>query len=215
MKGQTQALTAVLITAVTVGAVATAYIWGMPLLEKRQSKAAFNDAERDIFDLHDSIISVSQSGSGTTSSVELSLEDGDLEVNPGEDYISITTEARDPPYPSGVWTLVKGKSLQNLTIGTGDYGVQGDDLPGVVAVRAASGAGTAVVTYRIEFRNLYVDTPTGARLKKIDLTSTGRTSGTGDITLLVSNEGTAEDQVTVSTGQEFNRRKTRVNIDIQ
>lgn len=215
MKGQTQALTAVLITSVTIGAVATAYIWGMPLLEKRQSQAAFNEVERGVFNLHDSITSVSRSGPGTQTEIELTVEDGRIEIVPDQDYISVTSDAQNPPYPPDVWTLIRGQSLQNLTVGTGDYAVEGEDLPGVVAVKTASGAGASVVEYRVEFRNMYTTTPTGAELRKIDLVSTGRTTATGDSTIILSHDGTAEDQVTLSTGEQLPRTKTMVNMDIQ
>ncbi|MFB6213597.1 MAG: hypothetical protein ABEJ07_03490 [Candidatus Nanohaloarchaea archaeon] len=214
MKGQTQALTAVLITAVTIGTVATAYVWGTPLLEKRQSKAQLDSLENDILNLRDEIVSVSRGGQGTTSEIQLQM-DGRLEVFPGKDYIEVNTQAQAPPYPAGTWTLIKGKNRQNLTIGTGSYGVLGSDLPGVVAVRAASGPGSSSITYRIEFRNLYADTPSGARLRKIDLTSVGRKTATGDTTLLISNEGAVTDRVEVGTGENLERTRRQVSVDIQ
>lgn len=215
MKGQTQALTAVLITTVTVGTVATAYVWGTPLLEKRQSKAQLEELERGVVDLRGEIVSVARSGSSTTSEVTLGLKSGRLEVNAEEDYIDITKQASAPPYPAGSWTLLKGESLQNLTMGTGSYAAKSSDLPGVVAVKSASGAGSTVVTYRVEFRNLYADTPSGARLEKIDLTSVGRKTATGETTLLITNEGDVRDSVKVATGETLPRKSTQVSVDIQ
>lgn len=216
MRGQTQALTAVLITTVTVGTVATAYVWGTPLLEKRQSQAQLDRLERDILEMRNEIVSTAESGKETTSKVKLQLSSGSrLEVNPKKDYIEITTDAPQSPYPAGSWTLIKGKSLQNLTIGTGSYASKSTDLPAVVAVRAASGAGSAVVTYRVETRNLYAETPSGARLEKIDLTSVGRKTATGDITLLLTNTGESRDTIEVSTGETLDRKKTTVSVDIQ
>lgn len=216
MKGQTQALTAVLITTVTVGTVATAYVWGTPLLEKRQSKAQLDQMERDIMDLREEIVSVSQGGTGTTAELTLSVPDsGRIEIRPEKDYIDITAQTSAPPYPAGTWTLLKGSSLQNLTIGTGSYASKSSDLPAVVAVRAASGAGATVVTYRVETRNLYSDTPTGPQLEKVDLTSVGRTTATGETTLLLSNEGTDRESIEVATGETLPRKTTEVSVDIQ
>ncbi|MFB6291916.1 MAG: hypothetical protein ABEI58_00820 [Candidatus Nanohaloarchaea archaeon] len=215
MKGQTQALTAVLITSVTIGAIATAYVWGTPLLEKRQSKAQLEKVERQVFDLHNSIISVARSGKGTTSKTTLEIENGRLRIDENLDYIQIFTNAESAPYPPGSWTLIKGKSLQNLSIGSGSYGLKSQDLPGVVAVKAAAGAGRSVVTYKVEFRNLYVTDPAGNSLSKIDIQTSGRQSATGETTLIISNEGVARDRVKVSTGEKIPRTKTVVEIDIQ
>lgn len=215
-KGQTQALTAVLITTVTVGTVATAYVWGTPLLEKRQSKAQLDQLQRNVLDLRSEVVSVSRGGTGTTTQLELQLTDGaSVEISPGEDYIDITSQAPAPPYPAGTWTLLEGDSLQNLTIGTGSYAIKSSNLPAVVAVRAASGAGTSVVTYRVETRNMYVETPAGSRLEKIDLQAVGRQTATGDVTLTLSNDGTRQDIVEVATGENYERTVTEVSVDIQ
>ncbi len=215
MEGQTQALTAVLITSVTVGAVATAYIWGTPLLEKRQSKAELQQVEDDVLNLREEIASVSRSGPQSTSQVDLEVPRGRVEVNGQNNYIEVHTQAQRPPYPSGTWTLIQGKNPRNLSIGSGSYGIEGEDLPGVVAVRAASGSSSTVVTYRIEFRNLYTDTPTGAELRKVKLRSAGRQTATEEANLLISNMGTEEDSIQVETGETLPRTKTIVEIDLQ
>lgn len=220
MKGQTPAITAVLITSVIVGSVATAYVWGTPILEKRQSKADLQRVESSALNLHNKIIQVSQSGEGTTERVEISDNNGvQIQVEENQDYIELTTNAQNPPYPLDTWTLIKGKSLQNLSFSTGSYGIEGDDLPGVVAVRPAGGAGAAVVSYRVEFRNLLADTPTGQRLQKIDITTEGRTQATDGATLIISNQGTridsGSDRVELPTGEKMERTRTVVEVDIR
>lgn len=215
MKGQTQALTAVLVTTVTVGAVSTAYVWGTPLLEKRQSQAELNKVEKEVFELYNDINSVSSSGAGTTSSTSLEISDGRIEVKPEKDVIEIHTTSSSSPYPGETWTLLKGDSLQNLTIGTGSYGIKGEDKPGVVAVKAASGAGSTSITYRIEFRNLLTQTPGDAELRAVDIQATGRKSATGETRLLISNQGKKTDRVGVSTGETFDRTKTVIDVDIK
>ncbi|MFB6147262.1 MAG: hypothetical protein ABEJ66_00100 [Candidatus Nanohaloarchaea archaeon] len=216
MKGQTQALTAVLITTITVGTVATAYVWGAPLLEKRQSKAQLDELERSIKNLRSEIVSVARSGSGTTAKVTLQLDDGArLEVNEQQDYIDITTQAPAPPYPAGTWTLLEGNSLQNLTIGSGSYAVKSSDLPAVLAVRVASGAGGSMVTYRIETRNMYARTASGPVLEKIDLDSVGRRTATGKTTIFLTNTGDRQDSIETATGETLERKITEVKVDIR
>lgn len=221
MKGQTQAVTAVLITTVVVGSVATAYVWGTPILEKRQNQANLAQVETNVFDLYDKVIEVSRSGSGTTERIELPSNDGSVQVqiNEEQDYIDIITNANNPPYPLDTWSLIRGKSLQNLSFSTGQYAREGQDMPGVVAVKPAGGAGQSVVVYRIEFRNLYVDSSTGDRLKKIDLEAQGRSRAVEGATLLITNQGTELDagknQITLSSGRTIERTRTVVEIDIR
>ena len=221
MKGQTPAITAVLITTVIVGSVATAYVWGTPLLEKRQGKADLQRVETDALSLHSKILQVAESGQGTTEKVKIEGGNNGVQIrlNEDQDYIEITTEGEQPPYPLDSWTLIKGKTLQNLSFGTGSYGIKGDDLPGVIAVRPAGGAGSFVTSYRIEFRNLLAETPTGQRLQKIDLVTEGRSRTTDSATLLISNQGTDLDsgnnRVTLSTGEKMERTRTVVEIDMR
>lgn len=220
MKGQTPAVTAVLITSVIVGSVATAYVWGTPLLEKRQGQADLQSVENSAIQIYEKILAVSDSGSGTTERVEFNSRSGaELRINEEKDYITITTEAQMSPYPRGSWSLIRGKSLQNLSFGTGDYGIKIDDLPGVLAVRPAGSAGSTTLRYQIEFRNILADTPTGQRLQKIDIRSTGQTRAVDDATLLISNEGKELDlgneRVEVSSGEKLERTRTIVEIDIR
>jgi len=220
VKGQTPAVTAVLITTVIVGSVATAYVWGTPLLEKRQGQADLQGVENDVVQLHSTILEVSTSGSGTTDRVEFDSKSGaELIVDEDKDIITITTEAQQSPYPRDSWSLIKGKSLQNLSFGTGDYGIEEDDLPGVLAVKPTGSKGNTVLRYQIETRNILADTPTGQRLQKIDLRSTGQTRSLDDTTLLISNRGTELDmgnqRVEVSGGEKLERTRTLVEVDIR
>lgn len=220
MKGQTPAITAVLITTVIVGSVATAYVWGTPLLEKRQGQADLQTVESNTVQLHNKILEVSSSGSGTTDRVSFSSQsDTELRIDEDRDIITITTEADTSPYPRDSWSLIRGKSLQNLTFGTGDYGIKTSDLPGVLAVRSTGSGATTVLRYQLEFRNLLADTPTGQRLEKIDLRLTGQSRAVNDATLIISNEGTELDtgneRVEVSSGQRYERTRTVVEVDIR
>ncbi len=214
MKGQTQALTAVMITTVTIGAIATAYVWGTPLLEKQQSQAQLQEVERSVINLKDDILSISNSGEGTTTEVEIDVDSGRVEVNPEENYIDITTNTRRPPYPPGRWTLIEGERLQNLSIGEGSYALKESDLPGVVAVRAASGTGDTVITYRVEFRNMYTETPAGPELELVDLQTIGAETATDTVRVLISNDGERKDSIDVN-GENLQRTSTEIEIDLR
>jgi len=218
MKGQTQAVTAVMITGVVIGAVASAYVWGVPLVEKRQSQSDLQQVESKAVSLRDSIRSVSQSGSGSSEEVDLSLGNGRVEVDPRRNYIEFTSFAENAPYPVGSWRLLRGQSRQGLSFGAGEFGLQGENTPGVVAVQRESDS-NSVVTYRIEFRNLKTTTPSGPILRQVDIQSSGAESASGDVTVQMTNKGTqtdaGSDRYTISNGEDLRRRRSVVEIDLR
>ena len=224
MKGQTQAVTATLVTTVIIGSVATAYVWGVPLLEKRQSQTDLQSVEEDAINIYETIESVSNGGSGTAEEVSLSPP-GDSSgeyrvlVDPSNNYVEITTSASNPPYPLETWTLVRGRSLQNITFGDGDYGISGQDEPGVVGVRPVGASEGSLITYRTEFRNMETQVSTGDRLNKIDLQVQGQRQATGETTLVFSNQGTefdtGEDQLKLSTNETMDRERSVVEVEIR
>ena len=224
MKGQTQAVTAILVTSVIVGSVATAYVWGVPLLEKRQSQSDLNNVEDKILTTYDTIVSVSNGGSGTTQEVNLEPPNSESEtfrirVDEKQDFIEITSGSSGTNYPMDTWTLLRGKSPQNLSFSAGSYALSGVDLPGVVAVRPAGGPSGALVSYRIEFRNMLTETSTGESLGKIDLEVQGQDRANGETTLVFSNQGTeqdiGEDAVKIGTNEELSRKRTVVEVDLR
>lgn len=211
MKGQTQALTAVLITLVTIGAISAAYVWGTPLLEKRESQSQLQTTEQNVLQLYDSIISVSNGGTGTAKETRINVPEGTLTINEEKDYIQIEAESADPPYAANTWTLLRGSSLQNTTmVNAGSYGIKERDLPGVVAVNVPSAGSLA--RYRIDFRNIMVSQP--SKIERIDLKTNGGNKASGDISLLISNNGIETDS-NVNIGSEnldVERKIIEVNI---
>jgi hypothetical protein len=213
VKGQTQALTTILITTVTIGAIASAYVWGTPLLEKRSDKADLQQLENKVSDLHGEIESVGSGGSGTSSEISLELgKNGDLTVNEQKDYIEIETTAPSSPYPTS-WILIDGSNLQNLSIGGGNYAMAGDDKSVVIAAKTlGSGNGASRIKYRIETRNMKTS---GSKLEKIDLELVGKDREAGDVTLGLTNKGTYRDTNLNINDRLMEREKTRVEVDIQ
>lgn len=224
VKGQTQAVTAVLITGVIVGGVASAYVWGVPLVEKRQAEAEANTLEDKIIKLQSLILERANGGTGTSNQVEFNLDNGEVMVNGEENYIEVLTYSDSATYPSGKWSLIYGESRRGLTIGSGIYGIRGKNTPGVVAVKKISSQGSQV-RYRIEFRNIRVNTPSGPELRYIDLQSSGATKAGGDVVVSFSNEGEESDLgkegVVVETDSSGNptrrldRRRKIISVDLR
>jgi hypothetical protein len=222
MKGQAQAVTAVLITSVIVGAIATSYTWGVPLLEKQQSQAELERTQQNVLNLYDRIIEVSESGEGTTARVDvtdgISTSELTFRVNEKQNYIDIVKRgsSENPPYPFDTWTLIRGNTMQNLSIGSGAYARSGDDLPGAVIVRPIGGPDRSTITYRIEFRNILSENPSGTQLSRINLTAEGQTRSTGETTLFISNQGAnwerGNEGVTLPNGEVVPRRNTQITV---
>lgn len=218
MKGQTQAVTAVLITGVIVGGVASAYVWGVPLIEKRQSQSELQSVESTAVQLRDTIRSVSNEGSERSSQLQLSLDSGRVEVNAEENYIDIVTFSDSSPYTKGSWSLIRGGSRQGLSFGAGEYALQGEDSSGVVAVKA-QGGGSSLIRYRVEFRNLRTDTVSGSELRLVDLKVSGADQASGDVTVQLTNQGqevdSGEDRFELSSGDNLRRRRTVLEVDLR
>lgn len=220
MKGQAQAVTAVLITSVVVGAIATSYTWGVPLLEKQQSQAELERTQGNIVNLYDQIVEVSESGEGTTARYDLgqgiSTEDMRITLEPEKNYIDIRVNNPNPPYPMDTWTLIKGNNMQNLTSGSGAYGRQGTNLPGGVLVEPVGAPDSSLVTYRVEFRNLLAQTPSGRQLSRVNLSAEGATSTSESTTIFISNQRTTwergSDAVRLPNGERVPRENTEITI---
>lgn len=224
MKAQSQPVVLVLTATVIVGTISTVYVWGQPLLQKGQEQAKVDKLEEDALRIQETALQTSRSGSGTTETVRIGegfSTSGQfrIRVNESGDYIEITESMGSSPYETGSWTLIEGSSLQNLSIGSGSFGVKGENLPGVVAVKPLGTSSDALLNYRIEFRNLYTDTSTGERLEKIDLVTTGRSEIADPATIVLTNEGVEWDRgsekIQVEDEKEFERRRTKISVDLR
>lgn len=212
MKGQTQAVTAVMITGVVMGGIGTAYLWGVPMLEKRQVEQEITDVEEDVLTLRDEIESVSDGGSGSSSSI--TVEADSVVIDTKDEYVEITNRLDQSAEQGFTWSLLKGSSFQNLSIGAGKYGIQGEDLPGVVAFQSVAGEGSSVITYRVEFRNL-CSTSTG-ELSKVDLQTDGQKRASGTTTISMTNNGEETSNTVVPSGKcEGRTTRTSTQIGIQ
>lgn len=217
-KGQIGAVTVVLLTGITVGVASVVYVWGEPLLDKRESGNQLDNVERMVLDIRDEVQRIDQAGEGATGEIPLNLDTEDYSINivrlnSTNDYIDVVVEGGEFPYPEDSWTLLKGKNMRNLSISGGDYVLKGEDEGGVVLVRTSS----QVATFRIEFRNLYSENQE-VPLEKSDLVERGSTV-TGSGSIYLSNDGKVvnrgSDGLTVSTGQTLARELTKIQVEMR
>lgn len=220
-KAQIQAVTVVLLTGLTVGVASVVYVWGEPILDKRDSQIGLDSVEQDVLTLREEIIRVSRGGSGASANVEMHAEGTDfniemIRVDEEQDYIDIVVDASDSPYPSDRWTMLHGENERNLSISnTGDYVLEGQDEESVLLVRPQA----SVVTYRIEFRNLFSEGAQDVPVQRVDLVSTGGDVSSGGADIHVGNAGTTVDRdgdgLTISSGQTLDRSRTEVEVDLR
>lgn len=210
MKGQTQAVTAVMITGIVMGGIGTAYLWGVPMLEKRQVEQEIVSTEEDVMNLRDEIVSVSNKGSGSSSSVTVDADS--ITIDTEDEYIQVTNQLDQSAEQGFTWSLLEGSSFQNLSIGAGSYGIEGQDLPGVVAYQSIAGEGSSEITYRVEFRNL-CSVSTG-ELSKIDLQTDDQVRASGETTITFSNEGEQVNNNVVMEQGACEGRTTRTNTAV-
>ncbi len=153
---------------------------------------------------------------GSSTVVDLSLESGSVVVNERLDYIEITTSATNPPYAAGSWNLIRGQRRQNLSFGPDAYALQSRDIPGVLAAKPQSATQETTIRYRIEFRNMLVETPSGRRLDRVDLQTSGQETASDPESIRIKNTGTevdsGADAVEISTGETLDRRRTVLEV---
>ncbi|MFB6182712.1 MAG: hypothetical protein ABEI78_01475 [Candidatus Nanohaloarchaea archaeon] len=222
MKGQIQAVSAILITLITVGTVSGVYLWGVPKLQKAQSEASINKVNSKISKLYNQIISVSRDGKGAAEIVSLNFEKSNVEIEritikPDKNYLDMLVRLpKSAPYPSKTWIVLKGRKIQGTSIGTGIYALKGKNRPGVLMAKAS---GTGLVTYRIEYRNMYTTTPTEPRLDLIDIQVRGGNEATGSTNIRIANQGTEMDTgnqaVTLPSGEKIRRKRTIVTLNLR
>jgi len=217
-KGQIGAVTVVLLTGLTVGVASVVYVWGEPILDKREAGNELDNVESMVVEIRDEVLRVDQAGEGSSAEIPLETETEDYTVNlvslnASNDYIDIVVEGGEFPYPEGSWTLLDGQNLRNLSISGGDYVIEGEDKEGVILVKKSSN----VATYRVEFRNIYSENEQ-VPLNKINLTERGSTV-TGSGSIYLSNEGSyvnsGANGLTISTGQTIDRELTEMEVEMR
>ncbi|PSH00742.1 MAG: hypothetical protein BRC30_01975, partial [Nanohaloarchaea archaeon SW_7_46_7] len=122
------------------------------MLEKRQVEQEVTTTEEDVLNLREEIESVSQRGSGASSSV--SIDADTITVNNEDEYIQVTNQLDQSAEQGFTWSLLDGQGYQNLSWTTGVAAIEGEDTPGVVAFRSVAGEDSSEITYRVEFRNM-------------------------------------------------------------
>ncbi len=171
--GQTQVLTAVLLGGILIAGVASAYVWGLPILRKNQD---VNNAEQSLSDLKKLSRAISSVASGSGSrSVTVNLAEGTLDIDTEQDMITYTTRTRGAYVSTRLWVPLNENDMQGVNRTTGlpsnGYGIRGVDESSLVVGKAERQDNAFRTVYRIVLRNL-LETSTD-QTHRIDLVRDG------------------------------------------
>lgn len=186
-------------------------LWAQSLTEKRDSQADISRIENNISELNRGILTASQG-----SSEELSLDTGEqgrVSIEESDNYIEVRiADVEESTYPDD-WTLLQGKTMKGLSIGSGEYARQGEDSAMTTAVKYNTQE--KEIMYRVESRKMMGQTPSGQRLSLIDLEVSGDNSKEDSTEVYLEFKETVRDEFELSTGERapIVRRKVAVSVE--
>ena len=149
-RGQVQPISAIILTGIVLLLVAVAYMWGVPLIEKRTTMTEFSTMKRFIANLEERISEIARSGAGE---VDMEIRQGHIRLLPydsGNGNNSIIIEfLLDQPLTFPNSTLYLGSVSFEDVNGTGSYGEASPAVAKVTGQRHPSGYKlSAEVRYR-------------------------------------------------------------------
>lgn len=157
MKGQTDIISVVIIFVISLGLVSTAYLWGVPLIQKRQDTALVDRIGKS-FDknnansLEKKIEYVANNGGSETYVADT---DGIWQYNSTNNSLDFSFTAKASKIAVGTgWVAVSsGNTNLNGTLGI-------DDSYIIFAKVDIANSGLYNITYRVQFRTLWDNTQT-------------------------------------------------------
>ena len=183
---QTEAISIVLISGIVIALVGVAYIWGVPLLQKRSASTDFSLATNFIQELDQRIVSLANLGSGKET---LHIPKGALRVVPdgtnSKDNNSLTLEfAIDQPLIFGNGSTILGGAYADVGQ---DVGVRGESEPCVIILTSRPIQSAHAVSLTLHCRELKT-TEDPPRSFKISITNPDNTTKIGEnqVTLTVA-----------------------------
>ena len=222
-KGQVEPLTAVLITALIIGSVGTVYVWGTPLLEKREAETAMVGVENNLIELQNTMINVENSGQGSTERVTMDLpEDAELNIDTTTNSITVQDTTSEPIYAEDTqFTLAGSNVTRTAEYDGGDilYGIEGVNDPSVLEVSTRSaGDGATQITYELRLNNLLTTTHFGEVITVRDLQLRSEDTETqrsfGEVDVVVTNDGEQIEEDSAETDQIVDVQKQVIEVSL-
>ncbi len=178
-KGQQQAVSAVLITGILIGVVASVYFWGVPIIQKSQERHTLQTAEDLMVGMNSKIKTIANSGGKDSIAIDVPAIvrfDGRI--------LSLTMKTKGTIYSSGAWL-----SLTRSGCDASMPGLWGSDPPEVLCVKSEP---LGAVSYETTFSLSYRELQQPEKSYKIELSGSVQSGGSGH-KLLVEKTGVVEE----------------------
>lgn len=216
MKGISTVISAALIVAIALGLTSTAYIWGTPLIQKRQeaslTERVFNQFSQTNQNSLPKIIEDVANNRGVRSFTINT--DGLWLLNENEDSIEFTFTSKtaniapNTQNPISLTAGVQCTSASPSNSPSPPTGTLGQDSSSVICVRAVTSGDFFTITYKIWFRELSDNPFSPTQRFKIDLVKdTGLTSSASKIVKITFDDST---QSTPQSGQTLITKKIKI-----
>lgn len=207
MKGQQEALSAVLISGILIGVVGSVYFWGIPLIQKNKDIALLETSEAFMRELDAKIKSVANNGGRDQIIVTVAgLADFDGQIM----KLSIETEgtiyAVDAQIPLG------RSSASNLNVDLSgaspiSYGIWGIDDPVLFNVISRK---TSENKYKSDYTLEYIELRNANTLKDFQINLTGTPASGGlDSTIVIESLG---DMTVAKDGRTLIKSNVKISI---
>lgn len=194
-KAQVEPLTAVMVTTLIIASVSTVYVWGTPLLDKREAESELTGLENQMIELQNAIHEVESAGDGATERITMELPE-DSEINVEESIETIRVEIRTDEMiysEDSVFTLTGSNVTETGFYEGGEikYGIEGIHHPSSLQVETVSASDEHLVNYRIELNPLFTSSEFGEVLlyRDISVPETASDRGVDEIDVVITNAG--------------------------
>ncbi len=177
MKGQTQAVSLVLISGILIGVVSSVYFWGVPLIQKNRDISILENSEQLMRALNEKIKSVANNGGRDTLTI---TGPGIMRFDPVDGLFSYTIETDGTIYAANAEVPLGRNSC---SVQNGEWGKKDSDVLCVKSI----GEAQYTTTYSLRYMRL----DAGARSFLIRLDGERAVSGESH-EIILENKGTEE-----------------------
>jgi len=208
-KAQAEVITIVLITGIVIALVGTAYMWGMPLIQKRTSVTEFLSAEDFASKLSDKMVEIASSGFGEAT---LPIPKGIIRVR--EFNQTMPGGLRNPDYNSVMLEvpvshpLAMSSSVVLRTNVLGENATYGEAEPRVINMSSTISESLNKLIFNIHFREL----DTRSQPPKGYLIAVQKGAVTGSSQVVVSYAGTMLLNNLAANGGDLIVTKIKVDV---
>ena len=202
-KAQTEVVTIVLLTGIVISLVGAAYMWGVPLINKRTAVTDFLAAEDFVVKLDQKIVEIANAGSGEAA---LDIPNGLIEI---KDYVAGNPQSNSIVFKKVVkQPLILSNSVVLKTNVLGENGTYGEAEPRVINLSSES----FPPDYRLVFTLHYRELDTRNEPVKGYLISLKTGDRVGSNRMIVSYDGTDIVAGGAKNGGPLVRTKIKVSV---